>query len=98
VQKSSGSSCWCCPWATVVKLLPWELAHFFVWHTAAIADGRQVAYPWWLQAGLLGSIAAPIGYVLVVALRRDGRGPHDLVAGTRVVAARVARGTTPVTL
>jgi uncharacterized RDD family membrane protein YckC len=75
---------------TVVKLFPWELAHFFVWHTVAMASRAQPAFPEWLQAGLVSSLAIPVGYVLVIALRRDGRGPHDLVAGTRVTYAHGA--------
>ena len=69
---------------TIVKLLPWEFAHFLVWHTVdALAKG--VEFPGWLVAGLIVADLLPVAYVLTVALQRDRRGPHDLVAGTRVV-------------
>lgn len=74
---------------TIVKLLPWEIAHFFVWHTVAYATSGVVVFPVWLYVGLVVADLLPVAYVLVVALQRDRRGPHDLVAGTRVV--RVAR-------
>jgi uncharacterized RDD family membrane protein YckC len=69
---------------TVVKLLPWEFAHFLVWH-AVDALARGAGFPTWLLAGLVVADLLPIAYVLTVALQRDRRGPHDLVAGTRVV-------------
>jgi uncharacterized RDD family membrane protein YckC len=71
---------------TVVKLLPWEVAHFFVWQTVdAVSRGGE--FPAWLLAGLVVADLLPAVYVLVVAFQRDRRGPHDLVAGTRVVRA-----------
>jgi uncharacterized RDD family membrane protein YckC len=71
---------------TVVKLLPWEIAHFFVWHTVAAASGGGV-FPPWLIIGLVIADVLPIAYVLTVAIEPERRGPHDLVAGTRVVRA-----------
>ncbi|WP_349897549.1 RDD family protein [Parafrigoribacterium soli] len=65
----------------VVKLIPWEVAHFFVWQ--AVASGE--ALPGWVGAGLVVANVLPIIYVLVVLLQRERRGPHDLAAGTRVV-------------
>jgi uncharacterized RDD family membrane protein YckC len=71
---------------TVVKLLPWEVAHFFVWHTVDVASrGGDVVFPPWLTAGLIVADLLPVAYVLVVALHPQRRGPHDLAAGTRVV-------------
>lgn len=69
---------------TIVKLLPWEIAHFFVWHVVAAASGDGV-FPLWLIAGLVFADLLPIAYVLTVLLEPQRRGPHDLVAGTRVV-------------
>ncbi|MDO5644747.1 MAG: hypothetical protein Q4G21_03505 [Dermabacter sp.] len=34
------------------------------------------------------SNALPVAYVLTVAFQKDRRGPHDLVAGTKVIALR----------
>lgn len=70
---------------TIVKLIPWELAHFFVWQAAASAG--LAVFPLWITVGIAAANVLPIVYVLVVLLQRDGRGPHDLVAGTRVVTA-----------
>lgn len=72
---------------TVVKLLPWELAHIVVWNFAAIAAEASSEVPSWLLITAAVANALPFVYVAVVALQKDGRGPHDLVAGTRVVAA-----------
>jgi uncharacterized RDD family membrane protein YckC len=74
---------------TIVKLLPWELAHFFVWHTVDIASrGGAVEFPVWLTVGLVVADVLPVIYILVVLLQRDRRGPHDLIAGTRVVPVK----------
>ena len=71
---------------TIVKLLPWEVAHFFVWHTVDLGlGGGDVVFPVWLTIGLVVADVLPLIYVLVVLLQRDRRGPHDLIAGTRVV-------------
>lgn len=72
---------------TIVKLFPWELAHFFVWHTVAITSKNQTIFPVWLEIGLMSSIALPLVYVLVVAIDLKGRGPHDMLAGTRVITS-----------
>jgi uncharacterized RDD family membrane protein YckC len=71
---------------TVVKLLPWEIAHFFVWHAVDTVSHGATEFPLWLLIGLLVADVLPVVYVLVVALQRDRRGPHDLAAGTRVIA------------
>lgn len=72
---------------TVIKFLPWEAAHFFIWQTQwrlsqPSGDGTV---PWWASAGLAVTGIAPVVYVAVVARTRLRRGPHDLLAGTRVV-------------
>lgn len=70
---------------TVVKLLPWEFAHFLVWHAVDAMSRGATEFPLWLLVGLIVADVLPVVYVLVVALQRDRRGPHDLVAGTRVI-------------
>lgn len=70
---------------TIVKLAPWEVAHFFVWHAVALASTGETAFPAWLLTGLIVADVLPLIYVLCVLLQKDRRGPHDLVAGTRVV-------------
>lgn len=70
---------------TVVKLLPWEWAHFWVWQLMAIVLTGGTVIPGWIVPGLISAQVLPVVYVLCVAFQRDRRGPHDLVAGTRVV-------------
>ena len=74
---------------TVIKFLPWEAAHFFIWQTQwrlSRPDGDG-SVPWWLSAGLAVTGIAPLAYVACVARTRLHRGPHDLLAGTRVTTA-----------
>jgi uncharacterized RDD family membrane protein YckC len=44
-------------------------------------------FPPWLIVGLVVADLLPVAYVLTVLLEPQRRGPHDLVAGTRVVMA-----------
>jgi uncharacterized RDD family membrane protein YckC len=78
---------------TAVKLLPWEWAHFWVWQLMAIVLTGGIEFPAWLVVGLVSSQVLPVAYVLCVAIQKDRRGPHDLVAGTRVVRSYSELGT-----
>ena len=71
---------------TIVKLLPWEIAHTFIWQMQYVfyQSGYEADVPIWIFAGLNVSMILVIIYVAMIALRQDGRAPHDLVAGTRV--------------
>ncbi|MEP6479097.1 MAG: RDD family protein [Rhodoglobus sp.] len=73
---------------TVIKLLPWEFAHFFVWHVFAVVLAGRRDFPAWVMVGIVIANVLPLVYLGVVAFQRDRRGPHDLVAGTRVVSDR----------
>lgn len=70
---------------TVVKLLPWELSHFFVWQMmwTFYQHGYDASPPLWVFLGLQASSAAAIVYIAMVIF--TGRGPHDRAAGTVVV-------------
>lgn len=70
---------------TAVKLLPWELAHTFVWQMmwTFYQHGYDTTPPVWVLIGLNTATLAAIVYVIMVATTR--RGPHDRAAGTRVV-------------
>ena len=81
---------------TVVKLLPWEIAHFFVWHTvAAVAPGDGV-FPPWLIVGLVVADMLPVAYVLDGA-RSQPRAPRTArprrghARGQGVAASRRSR-------
>lgn len=74
---------------TVVKLLPWEVAHTFVWQMQATfhREGFDADVPVWVLVGLNVVNVAVVGY-LGTSLLGSRRGPHDRVAGTVVVEAR----------
>lgn len=83
---------------TVIKFLPWETAHFFLWQLQwrLSEPGGNGTVPWWISAGMAITTLAPFAYVATAALTKLRRGPHDLLAGTRVVvAATKPRPTTP---
>ncbi|WP_094770199.1 RDD family protein [Microbacterium gorillae] len=72
---------------TVVKLLPWEIAHFAVWNIVANAANGEYGFPLWLMVTVVAADLIPLVYIAFVAFQKDRRGPHDLIAGTRVVVS-----------
>ncbi|MGW6173783.1 RDD family protein [Arthrobacter sp. NPDC055138] len=70
---------------TVVKLLPWECAHIFVWQMMWFyyLHGYQAMPPTWIFIGQQAATAAAVAYIAMVLV--TGRGPHDRAAGTVVV-------------
>lgn len=85
-EKSTGAPA---PWRvlvrTIVKLLPWEAAHFFIWQTIATVSADSLVFPAWVLVGLILADVIPLVYVGFVLFNRERRGPHDLAAGTRVI-------------
>ena len=71
---------------TIVKLLPWEIAHTFVWQMQYVfyKSGYEADVPVWIFVGLNVPIVLIFIYIAMIALRRDGRAPHDLAGGTIV--------------
>ena len=68
---------------TLVKLIPWELSHLIaIFPTPVYFAAEDADFRW----AFLGPEALVLGYLLTVVLRKDRRAPHDLFAGTRVVA------------
>lgn len=69
---------------TIVKLLPWETAHFFIWQLMGVVyrDGTEATVPAWIYVGMNAATAAAIFYIVMVLV--SGRGPHDRAAGTTV--------------
>lgn len=69
---------------TVVKLAPWEFAHFFVWQMMYVfyREGWEAVPPVWVFVGLNAATAAALVYIVMVLAA--GRGPHDLAARTMV--------------
>ncbi len=68
---------------TTVKLVPWEIAHLCIHHTISDAGVGRPANPL-LMIGLITSNVLLLMSVSCVILRRDRRGLHDLVAGTKL--------------
>lgn len=67
-----------------VKFLPWELAHTAVYQLmAALQRGTEPSMR--VMSLLLAANVLPILYLVVISMRRDRRGPHDMIAGTMVV-------------
>ena len=74
---------------TVIKLLPWEIAHFSMWHIVDLArKDPDFIWPKWLMCLLVLSNLLPVLYVACVAWHKQRRAPHDLLAGTRVISVR----------
>lgn len=72
---------------TVVKLLPWEFAHFFVFQVVYYSVYLALpATPAWVLAGLIAANVIPLVYLAIVAFSPQRRGPHDYAAGTAVHA------------
>ena len=70
---------------TVVKLLPWEWAHIFVWQMMWFyyLNGYEAMPPTWIFIGQQVATVAAVVYIVMVLF--TGRGPHDRAAGTVVV-------------
>lgn len=72
---------------TVVKLLPWEAAHTFIWQMQAVfyRSGYDADVPVWIFAGLNVVLIAVVVY-LAMSLLGGRRGPHDRASSTVVTA------------
>lgn len=68
---------------TAVKLLPWEFAHTFIYWVVYYSS-NDISTPLWVMIGLYAANILPWVYVLIVFVRKDHRGPHDLIAKTLV--------------
>lgn len=73
---------------TIVKLLPWEIAHTCMWQMQYVfyTAGYDAEVPAWIMIGLSLSMLLVGVYIAMIVLRLDRRGPHDILAGTQVVA------------
>jgi uncharacterized RDD family membrane protein YckC len=68
---------------TVIKLLPWEFAHTFIYQIVYYSN-NNIEPPIWVMVGLCIANILPLVYVLMILCRKDRAGPHDLVAKTLV--------------
>ena len=73
---------------TVVKLLPWEVAHTLVWQMQAVfrRRGYEADVPVWIMIGLSAVLVVVVAY-LAMSLLGSRRGPHDRAASTVVRAS-----------
>jgi uncharacterized RDD family membrane protein YckC len=73
---------------TVVKLIPWELSHAFIWQMQYVfyKHGYEAEVPAWIFVGLNVATLLAMAYVVLVVVRKDRRSVHDFVAGTKVVS------------
>lgn len=70
---------------TIVKFLPWELAHVCIQHLIATNQSGQTMSPS-ITIGLLISNALLLGYLLIIIFRPDHGGPYDIIAETKLVS------------
>jgi uncharacterized RDD family membrane protein YckC len=76
---------------TVVKLLPWQLAHMSVLLVVEQTVRRDLAEPTpWVVAGLVTAQVLAGVWVVWTLLAPQRRGPHDLAAKTAVVRRSAA--------
>ncbi len=68
-------------WRTAVKLLPWEMAHFFGFTLSTDLSQFSTAQ----TVGLTAANVLIIVYVVLLLLTRGLRTVHDFAAGTKVV-------------
>jgi uncharacterized RDD family membrane protein YckC len=68
-----------------IKFLPWEIAHFFVYHL--VYFGRAATDPpGWVMVGLITSQTIAIIYLLFIFFNKDNRSIYEIASGTRVLA------------
>lgn len=64
----------------VVKYFPWQFGHMIIFR--GIALKWEISVFWMFM--LIVANLLPIIWIMVVVIRKDHRGIHDLIAGTRV--------------
>ncbi|CDQ20881.1 RDD family protein [Halobacillus karajensis] len=67
---------------TILKFLPWELSHFFVYRLIYIGDG-EVPFTQYLLAGLIYVLI--FAYILTAVFTRKKQSLYDIVSKTHVV-------------
>lgn len=56
----------------------------------AIASTGSTEFPFWLYAVAIFAELLPLLYLLLVTVHSEGRAPHDLLAGTKVIRLQPA--------
>lgn len=68
----------------IIKFLPWELAHFFVFHLVQFTSSN-VQPPLWVGIGLIGAQALALLYLLGIFFSKSRRTIYELLSGTQVI-------------
>ena len=70
----------------VIKFLPWEIAHFFVFQLFYFTR-TNTDPPVWVLCGLIAAQVVAIIYLLFILFRKDNRSVYELISSTKVVKA-----------
>ena len=68
----------------LIKFLPWEIAHFFVYQLVHRMR-TDAEPPSWILAGLTGSQALAVIYLLFIFFNKNNRSIYEIASHTRVV-------------
>ncbi len=68
----------------VIKFLPWEMAHFFVFQLFHYSR-MNVYTPSWVIAGLVASQMLALVYLLHLIFNKQHRSVYEILSGTRVI-------------
>ena len=70
----------------IIKFLPWEIAHFFVFQFFYFLR-TNTEPPNWVLWGLVTAQGAAIIYLLFILFRKDNRSVYELFSSTKVINA-----------
>ncbi|MBC7888310.1 MAG: RDD family protein [Ferruginibacter sp.] len=69
----------------IIKFLPWELAHFFIYRLFYF-DSVNKPVPGWVLAGLIIAQVIALVYLFCMLIHRNKQGIYELLSQTRVIA------------
>ena len=73
-------------WRNIIKFLPWELAHFFVYQLFYFSK-TGIDTPAWVLYGLVATQAIAILYLLFILFGKRHRSVYELISSTKVIKA-----------
>ena len=69
---------------SAVKFLPWEMAHFTIWHYV-YGSARHANPPSWTTVTLTAVYLLALAYIVTLVIGRTHRTIYDRIAGSRVI-------------
>jgi uncharacterized RDD family membrane protein YckC len=69
----------------IIKFLPWEIAHFFIFQLFYFSR-KDEQPPGWVLAGLIISQAMAVTYLLFILSNKNNRSIYEIASGTKVVS------------